>query len=108
MAVVAKLTPGKDKKRRRKWLLFVMVGLKWDPKTTCRHYRSRFGIESTYRILRRVRIKTSSRNPTFRFFMLGFALLLVNIWALLRWMVAHIPGPGPHRVAPDHFQFHRA
>jgi putative transposase len=105
-AVVAKLTPGKDKKRRRKWLLFVTIGLKWDPKTTCRHYRSRFGIESTYRILRRVRIKTSSRNPAFRFFVLGFALLLVNIWALLRWMVARIPGPGPHRVAPDHFQFH--
>lgn len=106
MAVVAKLTPDKNKKRRRKWLLFVVIGLDWDAKTTCRLYRSRFGIESTYRILRRVRIKTTSRNAAFRFFALGFALLLFNIWAFLRWIVARIPGPGPHRVKPDHFQFH--
>ncbi len=106
MAVAAKLPPDKHKKRRRKWLLFVVIGLDWDPQTTCRHYRSRFGIESTYRILRRVRIKMSSRNAAFRFFALGFALLLFNIWAFLRWIVARIPGPGPHRVKPKHFQFH--
>lgn len=62
-------------------------------------------MESTYRILRTVRIKTSSRNPAFRFFTFGFALLLVNIWAYLRWFVARIPGPGPHRLPPVHFQF---
>jgi hypothetical protein len=33
MAVVAKLVPGKNKKRRRKWLLFVVVGLDWKPAT---------------------------------------------------------------------------
>jgi len=106
MAVVATLRPDQNKKRRRKWLLFVVIGLKWDPKTVCRHYRSRFGVESTYRILRRVRIKTTSRNPAFRFFVLGFALLLVNLWAFLRWIVARIPGPGPQRVDPVHFQFY--
>lgn len=104
MAVVATLTPNKDKKRRRKWLLFVVIALDWRPKTIRRRYRSRFGIESTYRILRRVRIKTTSQNPAFHFFALGFALLLVNIWAFLRWLVARIPGPGPQRVDPNHFQ----
>jgi len=106
LAVVATLTPGKDKKRRRKWLLFVVHGLNWTPKFVLQRYRSRFGIESSYRILRRVRIKTTSRNPAFRFFALGFALLLVNLWAFLRWFVARVPGPGPHRVDPLHFQFH--
>ena len=105
MAVVATLVPGKDKKRRRKWQLFVVRGITWPPKLVYQRYRSRFGIESSYRILRRVRIKTTSRNPAFRFFALGFALLLVNLWALLRWFVARIPGPGPHRVHPVHFQF---
>ena len=105
MAVVATLVPGKDKKRRRKWLLFVTVGLDWKPQTVYRRYRFRFGIESSYRILRRVRVKTSSRNPALRFFLLGFALLLVNLWAFLRWFVARIPGPGPHRVVPVRFQF---
>lgn len=105
MAVVATLVPGKDKKRRRKWLLFVLVGLDWQPATVYRRYRFRFGIESSYRILRRVRVKTTSRNPALRFFLLGFALLLVNLWALLRWRVARIPGPGPHRLDPVLFQF---
>jgi hypothetical protein len=105
MAVVATLVPGKEGQRRRKWLLFVLIGLDWSPHTVYQRYRFRFGVESTYRILRRVRIKTSSRNPAFRFFTLGFALLLVNIWAYLRWFVARLPGPGPHRLDPVHFQF---
>jgi hypothetical protein len=105
MAVVATLVPDKTQQRRRKWLLFVLIGLDWSPHTVYQRYRFRFGVESTYRILRTVRIKTSSRNPAFRFFTFGFALLLVNIWAYLRWFVARIPGPGPHRLHPVHFQF---
>jgi len=105
MAVVATLVPNKQKKRRRKWVLFVLIGVDWNPKTVYRRYRFRFGIEASYRILRRVRVKTTSRNPALRFFLLGFALLLVNIWAVLRWFVARIPGRGPHRLDPTLFQF---
>lgn len=105
MAVVATLVPDKHKKQRRKWLLFVVLGLDWKPQKVYQRYRFRFGIESSYRILRRVRIKTTSRNAGFRFFVLGFALLLVNLWAFLRWFVARVPGPGPHRVDPVRFQF---
>jgi putative transposase len=105
MAVVATLVPNKQKKRRRKWLLFVLIGVDWKPKTVYRRYRFRFGIEASYRILRRVRVKTTSRNPALRFFLLGFALLLVNIWAVLRWFVARIPGRGPHRLNPTLFPF---
>ena len=105
IAAVATLVPGKDKLRRRKWLLYVVVGLDWKPQTIHQRYRFRFGIEASYRIVRRVRVKTTSRNPALRFFLLGFALLLVNIWAFLRWFVARIPGRGPHRVNPVRFQF---
>jgi hypothetical protein len=105
MAVVVTLVPDKHKQRRRKWQLFVVLGLDWQPQQIYQRYRSRFGIESSYRILRRVRIKTTSRNPAFRFFVLGFALLLVNLWAFLRWFVARVPGRGPHRVHPVRFQF---
>jgi putative transposase len=105
MAVVATLVPNKEKRRRRKWMLFVVIGIDWKPKTIYRRYRFRFGIETSYRILRRVRIKTTSRNPALRFFLFGFALLLVNIWAFLRWFVARIPRRGPHRLDPTRFQF---
>jgi hypothetical protein len=105
MAVVATLVLNKKKQRRRKWLLFVLIGIDWKLQTVYRRYRFRFGIEASYRILRRVRVKTTSRNPALRFFLLGFALLLVNIWAFLRWFVARIPGRGPHRLDPTLFQF---
>jgi putative transposase len=105
MVVVATLVPNKEKRRRRKWMLFVTIGIDWQPKTVYRRYRFRFGIETSYRILRRVRIKTTSRNPALRFFLFGFALLMVNIWAFLRWFVARIPGRGPHRLDPTRFQF---
>lgn len=106
MAVVATRVADKTQRKRRKWLLFVIIGLDWTPQKVYRRYRSRFAIEASYRSLRRVRVKTTSRNPALRFFLLGFALLLVNIWAFLRWFVARIPGRGPHRVHPVCFQFH--
>ena len=105
MAVVATLVPNKEGRRRRKWLLYVLIGVDWKPKTVYRRYRFRFGIEASYRSLRCVRIKTTSRNPALRFFLLGFALLLINIWALLRWFVARIPGRGSYRLDPTRFQF---
>jgi len=98
LAAVATLVPNKMGKLRRKWLLFVVILLDWQPHTILRHYRSRFGIESSYRLLRQVRIKTTSRNPALRFFLLGFALLLVNVWAFVRSIVARLPGPGPYRL----------
>jgi putative transposase len=86
-------------------MFFVVIGIDWKPKTIYRRYRFRFGIETSYRILRRVRVKTTSRNPALRFFLFGFALFSVNIWAFLRWFVARIPGRGPHRLKPTLFQF---
>ncbi|HQY92682.1 MAG: hypothetical protein WAU00_20040 [Caldilinea sp.] len=53
MAVVATLVPN-EKKRRRKWRLFVLIGIDWQPKTVYRCYRHRFAIKASYRILRRV------------------------------------------------------
>lgn len=103
MAVVATLAPNKTGKFRRKWLLFVIIGLDWQPPTVLRHYRSRFGIEASYRLLRQVRIKTTSRNPALRFFLLAFALLLVNVWAFVCSFVARRPGPGPCRLDPTLF-----
>lgn len=107
VAVLATLPEGKDGKRRRKWLLFVVIHLDWSAHVIYRRYRRRFGIECAYRIGRTVRIKTTSQNPMLRFFAFGFALLLVTIWAVLRWFIARIPGRGPHRLDPQRFQFRR-
>ena len=107
MAVVATLPPGKSGKRRRKWLLFVVIGLNWSPRRVKRCYRRRFGIECSYRQMRQARISTNSRNPALKFFVLGLALVLVNLWQRLRWIFFRRPGRGPATVMPQHFRFRR-
>jgi hypothetical protein len=107
VALVATLPPGRDGRRRRKWLMFVVIDLDWSPKKIKTRYRRRFGIECSYRQGRRVRIITNSMNPALRFFVLGLALVLVNIWTYLRWTFVRHPGPGPRRVKPARFRFHR-
>jgi hypothetical protein len=107
MAMVATLVPGKSGKRRRKWLLFIVIHLDWSPYKIHDEYRRRFGVECSYRLLRRVRASTTSLNPALRFFLLGMGMVLVNTWVFLRWIFARALGPGPRRVDPVRFRFHR-
>jgi hypothetical protein len=107
MAVVATLVPDKSGKRRRKWLLFIVIHLDWSPDKIRTQYRRRFGVECSYRLLRRVRASTTSLNPALRFFLLGIGMVLVNTWVFLRWTFARALGPGPRRVDPARFRFHR-
>lgn len=99
MVMVATLPKQRGGKRQRKWLAYVVLFLPdWTPKQVKRAYRRRFGIECSYRQLRRLRIITNSRNPAFRFFVLGFGLLLVTIWAHLRWVFCRVKGRGRPRI----------
>jgi hypothetical protein len=99
MVMVATLPKHRGGKRKRKWLAYVVLFLPdWTPKQVKRAYRRRFGIECSYRQLRRLRIITNSRNPAFRFFVLGFGLLLVTIWAHLRWVFCRVKGRGRPRI----------
>jgi hypothetical protein len=107
MAMVATFTLNRKGKRHRKWQAFMLVLLDWSPKKIHDRYRRRFGIETSYRQLRRVRAFTTSLNPALRFLLLGLGLLLVNLWSVLRWSVARVMAPGPRRVDPLRFQFQR-
>jgi hypothetical protein len=99
IVLVATLPKRRGGKRARKWLAYVLICLPdWTPKQVKRAYRRRFGIECSYRQLRRLRIITNSRNPAFRFFVLGFGLLLVTIWAHLRWLFCRVKGRGRPRI----------
>jgi putative transposase len=97
----------KTRRKHRKWLAFVLVNLDWKPQQVFDKYRRRFGIEASYRILRQVRTRTNSRNPALRFFLFGLALLLQNVWMLLRWLCCHRPGRGRHKLIPKLLRFHR-
>ena len=99
IVLLATLPKRRGGKRARKWLAYVVICLPdWTPKQVKRAYRRRFGIECSYRQLRRLRIITNSRNPAFRFFVLGFGLWLITIWAHLRWLFCRVKGRGRPRI----------
>ncbi len=107
IAMKASLVPDASGKLRRKWLAFILIFLDWQPDKVYQEYRRRFGIECSYRILRRIRASTTSRNPALRFFLLGLGLILVNSWVFLRWTFSRLRRRGPRRVDVSRFRFHR-
>jgi putative transposase len=107
LALKASLVPDKTGKRRRKWLAFIVICLDWQVEKIYQEYRRRFGIECSYRMVRRVRATTTSRNPALRFFLLGIGLLLLNAWVFLRWQFARVLARGPYRVDEPRFRFYR-
>jgi putative transposase len=107
LALKASLVPDKTGKRHRKWLAFIVICLHWPVEKIYQEYRRRFGIECSYRMVRRVRATTTSRNPALRFFLLGLGLLLLNVWVFLRWEFARVLARGPYRVDEPLFRFHR-
>lgn len=107
VAMKASLVPDKTGKRRRKWLAFIVILLDWPVEKIYQEYRRRFGVECSYRLLRRVRATTTSRNPALRFFFLSIGLILTNAWVFLRWEFARLMAAGPRRVDQQLFRFHR-
>jgi hypothetical protein len=107
VAMKASLVPDKTGKLRRKWLAFIIILLDWPVEKIYQEYRRRFGIECSYRLLRRVRATTTSRNPALRFFLLSIGLILTNAWVFIRWEFARLIAPGPRRVDPNRFRLHR-
>jgi putative transposase len=107
IAMKASLVPDHTGKRRRKWLSFIVILLDWNVDKIHNEYRRRFGVECSYRLLRRLRATTTSRNPVLRFFLLSVGLILVNAWVFLRWEFARQMARGPRRVDEPRFRLHR-
>jgi putative transposase len=95
IAMKASLVPDQSGKRRRKWLSFIVILLDWSVDKIHDEYRRRFGVECSYRLLRRIRATTTSRNPVLRFFLLSIGLILVNAWVFFRWEFARLMARGP-------------
>lgn len=90
----------RDQSRRgRQILVYAFWGIK--PKTTqwiFQTYRSRFGIETSYRQLGEACIKTTTRNPTLRLLFVGIALLLRNVWVWVHWTSLATPRHGGRKL----------
>lgn len=63
------------------------------PRQAAQTYRSRYGIESSYRQMNQGRIRTCTRNPIIRLLLAGIALVLRNLWVWLhRTILGRIRG----------------
>jgi hypothetical protein len=107
LAMMPARVPDKSGRRHVKWLAFVVIHLDWAAPKVAQRYRRRFGIESTYRQLDPLRARTTSRNPAFRFFLLGLGFLLLNIWVMLRWLATRLIARGPARWDENAFRLFR-
>lgn len=107
VVLVPTRVPNKTAKRRTKWLAYVTIGLHWSPARCLQRYRRRFGIESSYRQLRQVRARTTSRNPALRLLLPGLALVLLNCWTALRLLATRNFEAGPIRWIPTQFHLPR-
>jgi putative transposase len=94
-------------KRRATWLIFILIHLDWSPRQARKSYRRRFGIETSYRCAGRVRGWTTSRNPAYRFLLIGLSFFLLNTWLHLRWLFTQVPRRGRRRLAVERFRLAR-
>jgi hypothetical protein len=86
---------GRRGKRGRERLVYAYWGWKSAaPARVSQLYRSRFGIESSYRQMNQCRARTCSRNPVVRLFLVGVAMVLRNVWVWLHWEVLSTPRRG--------------
>jgi len=75
-------------KRRTKKLMYVVSKVRLTPREIREMYRTRFGIETSYRQMHEARIKTCTRDPRLRLLFIGIALVLRNVWVWLHFKLA--------------------
>jgi hypothetical protein len=85
---------GQPKRRQARWFLYVLLHLQLSPHAAHAKYRYRFGIESSYRLMRQVRARTNSRNPVLRFLFMALGFILLNLWLILRFHFCQVPMRG--------------
>jgi hypothetical protein len=70
----------KDGKQVKQKLLFGAWRVNGTPQEIRDRYRTRFGIETSYRQMRQARVCTCTRDPRLRLVFVAVALMLRNLW----------------------------
>jgi hypothetical protein len=104
VGVVRKYSKGRYGRHGVEWFAYLLLGPIRSPlHQIYQEYRLRFGIESTYRLMNKVRARTTSRSPGLRLLYVGIALSLVNIWVYLKWAYLGRPRRGGRDVRTELF-----
>ena len=108
MSVVWHNTRGHRGRPQRAAWLYATWGLTHRPLTWMRQtYRSRCGIEASYRQSHQARLRTSSRKPALRLLLMGVALVLRNVWVWVHAEVMAQPQRGARQLRPASLRFAR-
>jgi putative transposase len=98
MVVICRYRNGAQGKHGIQYLLYVVYRAKVAWSQVHRHYRDRFGIETSYRIKNQARIRSTTKNPVLRLLYVALAFILVNLWVYLLWQVVSATRRGGRQV----------
>ena len=107
IAVVVKYGMGKRGKYGVENLGYVVGGIDWHPRRVHDTYKSRFSIESSYRMRSQVKPRTSTKNPVIWYLYAIVSFLLKNIWIALLWMYFSPVKRGPRTIEMCAFRFNQ-
>ena len=92
-----------DGNRIVKYLAFAAFNLSFSIRSLPHLYRTRFGVECSYRQKNLCRIRSTSKNPASRLLYVGIAFLIVNLWTFIIWSFLSLPRRGQRLSYPDLF-----
>ena len=99
VVIVCKYSKGKYKRKGVFRFAYIVIGnLKMQPAQIAEEYRCRFGIEASYRLMNKVRARTTCKKAEFRLFLVALAFFLLNMWAYVKWTYLFVSRPGPRTV----------
>ncbi len=97
--VVCKYSKGRYGRHGVYHFAYLVIGdLKLSPQQIFEEFRSRFGIETSYRLMNTMRARTTSTSVALRPFFVALALLLLNLWSYVKWCHLFVPDRGPRQV----------
>ena len=105
IAMNVKYANGKRGKQEVENLGYVVYSVSWNPHQIHETYRSRFAIESSYRMRNLVKPKTSTRNPVIRYLFAIISFLLKNLWMTVLWTRLSPVKQGPGTIKSCAFRF---
>lgn len=99
--VVRKYCKNKYDRFGTKIFSYVVLNTKLPVERVFGEYRLRFGIESSYRLMNSCRVRTSSRDPTYRLYLVFVSFLIMNYWVASQWLYVSEPRKGGRKVYKD-------
>jgi hypothetical protein len=97
--VACKYAKGRYKRQGLCRFAYIVIGeLKLHPLQIYHEYRVRFGIETSYRLMNLVRVRTTSKSSALRLLYVGVALMMLNLWIFVKWTYVARPRRGARQV----------